>query len=39
MDSTLVLDGDTHTENPRHANGDPTTSKVFASSEEIKWEW
>ena len=39
MDSTLVLDGDTHTENPRHANGDPTTSKVSASSEEIKWEW
>ena len=39
MDSTLVLDRDNHTKNPRLADGDPTTSKASASSEEIKWEW
>ena len=39
MDSTLVLGGDIHTENPRIADGDPTTRKASASSEEIKWEW
>ena len=39
MDNTLVLDGDIHTENPRLADGDPTTSEVSASLEEIKWEW
>ena len=32
MDSTLVLDGDTNTESQRLADGDPTTSKTFASS-------
>jgi len=39
MDNTLVLDGDTNTENPRLADGDLTISKASASSEEIKWEW
>ena len=39
MDNTLILDGDTHTEFPRLANGNLTTSKASASSEEIKWEW
>ena len=38
MDSTLVLDGDTNTENPRLTNGDPTTSQRSASPKEIKWD-
>ena len=39
MDNTLILDRDTHTENPRLVDVDLTTSKASASSEEIKWEW
>ena len=34
MDSTLVLDGDTDTERQRLADGDLTTSKAFASSNQ-----
>ena len=38
MDSTLVLDEDTNTENPRLTDGDLTTRQRSASPEEIKWE-
>ena len=34
MDSTLVLDGDINIEKQRLADGDPTSSKASASSDQ-----